>query len=77
MRRAGLWEWPQELAGSLTVRRGTNGRGRPVTYFLNYSGAPVTVEVPVTGDVVVGNPIEGGRLTVGPWDLAVVEGADG
>lgn len=49
---AGLWEWPQELAGSLTVRRGTNGRGRPVTYFLNYSGA-VTVEVPVTGDVVV------------------------
>jgi beta-galactosidase len=77
VRRAGLWEWPQELAGSLTVRRGTNGRGRPVTYFLNYSGAPVTVEVPVTGDVVVGNPIEGGRLTVGPWDLAVVEGADG
>ncbi|MBK7820583.1 MAG: beta-galactosidase [Tessaracoccus sp.] len=75
VRRAGLWDWPQDLAGSITVRRGTNGRGRAVTYFLNYSGGPVTVEVPTPGDVVVGDPVSEGRLTVAPWSLAVVEEA--
>lgn len=76
VRRAGLWDWPQDLAGSLIVRRGTNGRGRPVTYLFNYSGDPVTVEVPATGDVVIGDPASEGRLTVGPWNLAVIEGSD-
>ena len=45
-RDAGLWDWSQDLAGVVTVRRGVNAAGRHVTYFLNYSGDPVQLRQP-------------------------------
>jgi beta-galactosidase len=79
VRDAGLWEWPQDLATTaprVAVRRGTNGRGNPLTYLLNYSGEAVTLDAPVTGtSVLTGDAVEQGQtLTVGAWDLVVLEG---
>ncbi|WGT48126.1 beta-galactosidase [Tessaracoccus lacteus] len=75
LREAGLWSWPQDLAGTVTVRRGTNGRGRDVTYLLNYSGSTVTIGSPVAGRSVLDGVelAEGKALTVGAWDLAIIE----
>ncbi len=76
LREAGLWGTAQDLAGRVTVRRGTNGRGRELTYLLNYSGEPVTVAAPASGTSVLdGAPVAAGEpVTVGAWDLVVVEG---
>lgn len=76
LREAGLWDWPQELAGRVVVRRGTNGRGRELTYLLNYSGEPVTLASPVAGtSVLAGNRVDiGEEHRIAPWDLTIVEG---
>ncbi|MFD6091079.1 beta-galactosidase [Oerskovia sp. NPDC060338] len=76
LRDADLWSWPQDLAGRVTVRRGTNGRGRELTYLLNYSAATVEVPSPVTATSVLdgASVTEGDVLAVGPWDLVVLEG---
>ncbi|ACZ23341.1 beta-galactosidase [Sanguibacter keddieii DSM 10542] len=79
VRDAGVWDWPQELAGTVSVRRGTNARGRELTYLLNYSAEPVTLDSPVAGRSVLGD-VEvavGETLTIGAWDLLVVEGEIG
>ncbi|QXT61944.1 beta-galactosidase [Tessaracoccus palaemonis] len=75
LREAGLWSWPQDLAGTVTVRRGTNGRGREITYLLNYSGSPVTIDSPVAGTTVLDGVeiAEGAPVTVDAWDLAIIE----
>ena len=75
LREAGLWSWPQELAGQVSVRQGTNGRGRAVTYLLNYSAQPVTVTSPVSGtSVLAGAPVAAGdSVELGAWDLAIIE----
>ncbi|WP_454051208.1 beta-galactosidase [Cellulomonas sp. Marseille-Q8402] len=75
VRDAGLAGWPQDLAGTVSVRRGTNARGHAVTYLLNYSAAPVTVPAPVAGRSVLDDRdvAAGTELTVGPWDLVVLE----
>lgn len=76
LRDADLWSWPQDLAGRVTVRRGTNGRGRELTYLLNYSASTVEVPSPVTATSVLDGArvTEGDVLAVGPWDLVVLEG---
>lgn len=73
--RAGVWSWPQELAGTIAVRRGTNGRGRPVVYLLNYSGEEVRLDAPVSGDLVLrGETVAAGEaLVVPPWGVEVIE----
>ncbi|MFF2053181.1 beta-galactosidase [Leifsonia sp. NPDC058194] len=75
VRRAGLWSWPQELAGTITVRRGTNGRGRPVVYLLNYTDAEVIIDAPVSGDLVLrgASVVAGDTVTVEPWGVEVIE----
>ena len=75
LREAGLWSWPQDLAGTVTVRRGTNGRGREITYLLNYSGSPVTIDSPLAGTTVLDGVeiTEGTPVTVDAWDLAIIE----
>ena len=45
-RDASLWDWSQDLAGTVTVRRGVNAAGARITYFLNYSGDPVHLRQP-------------------------------
>ncbi|MDQ0373378.1 beta-galactosidase [Cellulomonas humilata] len=75
VRDAGLWDWPQELAGTVAVRRGVNSAGAPLTYLLNYSGRPVQVTSPVTARSVLDDATvaEGTDLTVGAWDLTILE----
>lgn len=75
LREAGLWSWPQEVPGGLKVRRGTNGRGRGLTYLLNYSGQPVTLDAPLAGtSVLTGTGVRLGEpLTVDAWGLVVIE----
>ena len=74
-RDAGITDWAQDLAGTVTVRRGTNAAGRALTYLLNYSSAPVTLAAPVAGrSVLDGADVAAGQeLTVGAWDLVVLE----
>jgi beta-galactosidase len=77
VRDAGVADWAQDLAGTVTVRRGTNGRGRALTYLLNYSASPVTLAAPVAGRSVLSEGaeiIQGAEVTIGPWDLLVLEG---
>ena len=81
LREAGLWDWPQEI-DAVAVRRGVNGRGREVTFLLNYSGSAVTLPSPVAGcSVLAGGAEEGSApriehgqsLEIGAWDLVVLE----
>lgn len=76
VRDAGVWDWPHELAGTVTVRRGTNARGRELTYLLNYSAEAVMVDSPVAGRSVLRDvPVAfGDALTIGAWDLVALEG---
>ncbi|MBE6474583.1 MAG: beta-galactosidase [Actinomyces succiniciruminis] len=78
--RAGVTDWAQDLAGTVTVRRGTNGRGRELSYFLNYSHDAVEIALPVSGDDVLGTAAApGARLEAGTtvtlpaWGVLAVE----
>lgn len=78
--RAGVTDWAQDLAGTVTVRRGTNGRGRELSYFLNYSHDAVAIALPVSGDDVLGTAAApGARLEAGTtvtlpaWGVLAVE----
>ena len=83
LQSAGLWSWPQDLAGQIAVRQGVNPAGRSVTYLLNYSGSSVSVPAPVAGTSLLAGG-EGGaggevsiavgqELVIGAWDLAIIE----
>ena len=76
LRRAGVWSWPQDLADAVTVRQGTNGRGRPLVYLLNYSPREAVVAAPVDGTSVLdGRTVSADdELRIQPWDLLVLEG---
>lgn len=78
VRDAGVGDWAQDLAGTVTVRRGRNAAREDVTYLLNYSATAVTVDAPVAGrDLLAqdgGAVAAGTPLTVGPWDLVVLVG---
>lgn len=72
---AGLWSKFNDLAGTVTVRRGVNGAGKPVTYFLNYSAEPVSFASPVAGRTLLGKASSlaaGSDLTIGSWNLQIV-----
>lgn len=77
VRDAGVGDWAQDLAGTASVRRGRNAAGNDVTYLLNYSGTAVELASPVAGRSVLADDATvavGDTLTVGAWDLVVVEG---
>lgn len=78
---AGGRDWPVGLAGRVTVRRGVNGRGRWLTYFLNYGADPVSLDLPVAGTDVLGTTgapgtalAAGGEVTLPGWGVLVLEG---
>lgn len=76
VREAGVGDWAQELAGTVTVRRGHNAAGRAITYLLNYSAEPVELTSPVAGRSVLADDAAvavGDPLRIGPWDLVIVE----
>jgi beta-galactosidase len=74
-REAGLWDWSNDLAGTVTVRRGTSASGRQVTYFLNYSKNSVRFASPIAGRSVLDDTAveQGAQLTIGRWDVAILE----
>ncbi|MDO4242808.1 MAG: beta-galactosidase [Actinomyces sp.] len=78
---AGLRDWPMDLAGTVTVRRGVNARGRDLTYFLNYSADPVSFDLPAAGTDVLGTTGQPGAalgrgtaVTLPGWGVLIVEG---
>ena len=80
-RRAGATDWAADLAGTVTVRKGVNGAGRPLTYLLNYSRDAVRVTLPVGGRDVLGTARPAGGalgagtdVTVPAWGVLIVEG---
>lgn len=79
--RAGVTDWAGELAGQVTVRKGVNGAGRPLAYFLRYGHEPVTFTLPVGGTDVLGTVGEpgafleaGSTVTVPGWGVLALEG---
>src|SRR5699024_9820261 len=76
LREAGLWDWPQEIE-AVAVRRGVNGRGREVTFLLNYSCSAVTLPSPVAGcSVLAGGAEEGSAPAVASGRSSEVGGGD-
>ena len=80
-RRAGATDWAADLAGTVTVRKGVNGAGRPLTYLLNYSRDAVRVTLPVGGRDVLGTARPAGGalaagtdVTVPAWGVLIIEG---
>lgn len=84
VRHAGVGETDTlKLAGTpVRVRRGYNAEGRQVTYLLNYSSEPVTVDSPAAGRSLLGaagiepgaEVIAGAPITLDPWGVAIVIG---
>jgi beta-galactosidase len=74
VRDTGLWGWGQDLAGTVSVRRGRNAAGREITYFLNYSPDEVRFASPVAGRSLLDDTTveRGSELGLERWDLAIV-----
>ena len=73
---AGLAGPDQKLPAPVRVKHGTNNNGRTVHYYLNYSGEPQTLSYAYASgmDLLTGKEVTANAsLTVGPWDLAIVE----
>ena len=66
--------WPRALAGTVTVRRGTNAAGERLDYFLNYSPKLVTFTAPISGtELLSGSDYRNGHtVTVDPWGVDIV-----
>jgi beta-galactosidase len=65
---AGINDWPQRLAGKVSVRRGVNAQGERVAYFLNYSPETVHFASPICGSNLFGAGMPGGASAGEPAD---------
>ncbi|MDO4260392.1 MAG: beta-galactosidase [Actinomycetaceae bacterium] len=74
--QAGVSDWTQDLAGTVSVRRGINAEGKPLTWLLNYSKDEVAVSLPIAGvDVLSGQEIANeGEVTIPGWGALAIEG---
>lgn len=76
LREAGLWTADQEVEFPVIIKRGTNQDGKQIVYYLNYSASEQTVAhrdgdgVELTKKEKVA---QGDTLTIGSWDLRIVE----
>ena len=76
LKEAGLWTYDQEVEFPVIIKRGVNREGKQIVYYLNYSGKEQTVThrdgsgMELTGGKTVAS---GETLTIGPWDLRIVE----
>ncbi len=64
-----------DVSYPIVVRTGTNGSGRQITYYMNYSGEKQSL-IPQYGgtEILTGSRIpEGGALILDPWGLAIIE----
>ena len=73
---AGLTGPDQKLPAPVRVRHGTANSGKTMHYYLNYSARAETFAYPYRAgvEVVSSRAVAGGAsLTVGPWDVVVIE----
>jgi len=73
---AGLAGPDQQLPPSVKTRSGTNNFKRPVHYYFNYSGAETSFSYARKGgtDLLTGKRVASAdKLTLGPWELAIIE----
>ncbi|KQV90228.1 beta-galactosidase [Massilia sp. Root351] len=66
----------QQLPASVKTRTGTNGYQRAVHYYFNYSGAEVSFNYarkPGASLLGGGRVAAGEKLTLAPWDVAIIE----
>jgi len=65
----------QELPESVRVKHSISGSGKPVHFYLNYSGEQQRIHYSYSGgiDLLSEKPVQSGSaLVLNPWDLAIV-----
>jgi len=78
LQELGLVGADQQLPDSIRTRSGTNGHQRQVHYYFNYSGKDATFSYarkPGTDLLTGKRTATGDSITLGPWDLAIIEEA--
>jgi beta-galactosidase len=74
--KAGLAGADQGAAASVHVQHGVNRAGKKIHYYFNYSAAEqaANYSYPAGTNLLDGKPVDhGSNLTLGPWDVAIVE----
>jgi beta-galactosidase len=74
--KIGLLGEDQKVPAEVHVQHGVNRLGKRLHYYFNYSGKSVEVSYPyVEGtNLLDGKAVaKAGTMTIGPWDLAIVE----
>ena len=76
LQKVGLTGSDQQVSASVHVQHGVNKMGHRIHYYFNYSSS--AVDVPYSYDSGANlldgkSAAKGGKLTLGPWDLAIVE----
>ncbi len=64
------------LPAGMREKNGVNGMGKAVHYYLNYTGQPQSFKYGrgAGSDLLTGKPAAAGQtLTLGPWDVAIIE----
>ncbi len=75
VRKAGLWGPDQELAFPLVTKSGTNGNGKTVRYYFNYSPRPAAFRYPhAAGKDLLSNRrvAAGSQQELPPWGVIIV-----
>ena len=73
---AGLTSRDQNLPEPVSVQHGTGNSGKPLHYYLNYSGLNQTFSYPYASgtDLLTHRQVEKSQnITLSPWDLVIVE----
>ncbi len=76
LQKAGLASSDQQLPSSVHVKHGVNRIGKRIHYYFNYSGNEVKANYAFGAgtNLLDGKAVaNGGMLTLGPWDLVIVE----
>lgn len=76
LKEAGLWKEEQNIPSPVIVRKGKNDFGKELVYYLNYSKdvQNITYHGPSGTSLLDNTKIEKDSiLTIGPWNLAVIE----
>ncbi len=73
---AGLGSGDQNLPAPVRVKHGSSNAGKPMHFYLNYSGEPQSFAYAYApgADLLASKPVEKSqRITLGPWDLIIIE----
>ncbi len=74
---AALTSSDQDLPQPVRVKHSISGEGKPVHFYLNYSGEQQSFQYPYSGgiDLLLDKPVQSGTtMVLKPWDLAIVFG---